>query len=505
MQTLQESRWVGRVLRDKWRIDRKIARGGMGTVFAATHKNNGSRAAIKVLHAEYARDPDTRSRFIQEGYAANQVGHPGVVRILDDDTTDDGLPFIVMELLEGELLEQRRIHAGGKLPIDEVYEIADQLLAVISAAHAKGIIHRDIKPDNIFVTNEGMLKVLDFGFARMRDGLRTEQTATGFLLGTPGFMSPEQAAGTRGKIDARTDVWAIGATMFVLLTGQPVHEGETAAEMLVQAANFAVRPIGELDPRLPIKLRQLVDKSLAFDRNDRYADAGAMLGAVRLLPGRNVPADEDQRTVMRPSPASQSAHEDATVMGRVEELPSGVLESIYTPMTGVNAIREADTDRVEIHPADAEQQTLAIDTSGPTMAAQHLGIAPPSKQSTAKVQRFALDENAPEERDHTVMMQSRPQNFAGIPSPLGLPAAPPAPPPSYPDLNRHAGPPPPSHASIPMPMPPPQAQPQPVTVGTRPAMKRQTGVSSVLVFFAVAGITMVVVILTGLVVIVGTE
>ncbi|MBX3193418.1 MAG: serine/threonine protein kinase, partial [Labilithrix sp.] len=181
----------------------------MGTVYAATHKNNGSRAAIKVLHPEFARDPDTRSRFLQEGYAANQVNHPGVVRILDDDTTEDGHSYLVMELLEGEVLETRRQRKGGRLPLADVYEVGEQLLDVLAAAHDKGIVHRDIKPENLFVTHQGRLKVLDFGFAQMKSGFRTEQTATGFLLGTPGFMSPEQAVGNRAQIDAQTDIWAV--------------------------------------------------------------------------------------------------------------------------------------------------------------------------------------------------------------------------------------------------------------------------------------------------------
>ena len=489
----------------------------MGTVFAATHKNNGSRAAIKVLHPEFARDADTKSRFIQEGYAANQVGHSGVVRILDDDTTEEGMPYIVMELLEGELLEQRRISMGGKLPVEEVYEVAEQLLEVMVAAHGKGIVHRDIKPDNIFVTNDGYLKVLDFGFARMRDGMRKEQTATGFLLGTPGFMSPEQAAGTSGKIDARTDIWAIGATLFVLLTGQPVHEGETAAEMLVAAANFAVRPIGDLEPGLPVKFRQLVDKALAFDRNDRFTDARSMLNAVRAMPrvGMAPPSDEDGRTLMRHSPVQTerragAEHEDPTVMGRVEELPTDVLESLYTPTSNLQAPGH-------VHPADSEQSTLAIDPHAPTMAVAHLAADPPPS-GTSKLPKFSGAEESADAIDHTVMMMSRPMNLAGVPSPLGTPA--PAPPPrpgsdprladprvgsapSYPDLSRAPAPSQPQMMPF---QPPAQVQPPAPPMMARPApAKPEGGISSVLVFIAVAGITMVVVILTGLVVIVGTE
>jgi serine/threonine-protein kinase len=519
---VQDSRWIGRILRDKWRIERKIARGGMGTVYAATHKNNGSRAAIKVLHPEYARDQDTRSRFLQEGYAANQVSHSGVVRILDDDTSEEGLPYLVMELLEGELLEQRRIHSGGRLPLDEVIDVAEQLLDVMAAAHTKGTVHRDIKPDNIFVTKEGYIKVLDFGFARMRDGLRKEQTATGFLLGTPGFMAPEQAAGMR-EIDARTDVWAIGATLFVLLTGQPVHAGETAAEMLVQAANYAVRPIGELEPNVPVKLRQLVDRALAFERKDRFPDAKTMLMALRAMQskahpvpsvrpaaGAPPPSDDDGRTLMRRSPVSQmgsNPHEDRTVTGRVEELEPEVLESLYTPTIG-----KAPNGSIQIHPADQEGRTLALDPDGPTMAAPHTSKLPKYPGAPRE------QEHEHESNDHTVMMESRPRLGApapvntprghqGMPSPLGPhPHAHPQSQPSYPDMGGYA------ISAVPQPSPsqPMIMAPAPsgaIPLPGRPPQKAEGGspFSTALIFIAVAGITMVVVILTGLIIIVGTE
>ena len=138
------SGWIGTILQNKWRIEAKIARGGVATVFRATHRR-GQVAAIKIMHPEYARNPDVRSRFLREGYAANKVGHPNVVSVLDDDVTEDGSAYIVMELLEhGELLEERREKQGGRLPTDEVARIADQVLDVLAAAHDKGIIHRDL-------------------------------------------------------------------------------------------------------------------------------------------------------------------------------------------------------------------------------------------------------------------------------------------------------------------------------------------------------------------------
>ncbi len=320
-------RWVGRVLRDRWQIDGRIARGGVGTVYAATHKNNGSRAAIKVLHPEFARDEDTRSRFLQEGYAANQVNHPGVVRILDDDTSEEGHAFLVMELLQGELLETRRLRKGGKLPLADVYEIGEQLLDVLAAAHEKGIVHRDIKPDNLFITEEGRLKVLDFGFAQMRSQFRPDVTATGFLLGTPGFMSPEQSIGNRAAVDAQTDIWAVGATLFTLISGEPVHEGQSAAAMLIASANHHPRSLASVTSGLPPQLVAVVDRAVAFDKADRWPNARAMQAALRKVSGKQRAGAVSRRSIpdIEPQSSGPPIYEDPMF---VEELdPSDLVDS----------------------------------------------------------------------------------------------------------------------------------------------------------------------------------
>ena len=403
----------------------------MGTVFAATHKNNGSTAAIKILHPEFSRDNDTRSRFLQEGYAANQVNHPGVVRILDDDVTEEGLAYLVMELLEGELLEQRRIRKGGKLPLAEVYEIANQLLDVLAAAHAKGIVHRDVKPDNIFLTKQGRLKVLDFGFAQMKTGFRTEQTATGFLLGTPGFMAPEQAIGNRPLIDAQTDIWAVGATLFILLTGEPVHDGESAAEMLVAAANFPARSISTLEPALPTKLKTAVDRALALRKEDRWPDARAMQTALRSVPGRQPAAEptpdrskwgrslpDIDRRQMRGAPL-----EDATVMERLEELELEELEE--------DALLESPGENTAyVHPADAEPPTLAVDRDDPTLAV-------PSPLGDANADLDAELDFPPSES--TVIMDTRPRPPGGFAAPPPRPSHADAFPPARPPMPSNAG------------------------------------------------------------------
>src|SRR5262249_48686054 len=139
--------------------------------------------------------------------------HRGVVRVIDDDTTEDGAPFLVMELLEGETLQGRMLRCGGSLGAREVLALAYQVLDVVHAAHARGILHRDLKPDNLFLTKEGIVKVLDFGVARMAiPGSGSDPTRTGRTMGTPAFMAPEQAFGKMREIEARSDLWSVGAT-----------------------------------------------------------------------------------------------------------------------------------------------------------------------------------------------------------------------------------------------------------------------------------------------------
>jgi serine/threonine-protein kinase len=191
----------------------------MASVYEAVHRN-GNRVAIKMLHPHLSINADLRSRFLREGYAANRVNHQGAVRVLDDDMTEDGSVFLVMELLKGETLDARWETRGSRLAHREVCEHAHQLLDVLAAAHGQGVVHRDIKPENLFLTTDGVLKVLDFGIARLRDASGAEgATQTGRMIGTPAFMPPEQALGRSRQIDGQTDLWAVGATMFTLVSG----------------------------------------------------------------------------------------------------------------------------------------------------------------------------------------------------------------------------------------------------------------------------------------------
>ena len=293
---------VGLVLRDKWRLDSLLGVGGSAAVYAATHRN-GKHGAIKLLHPEFASQPDFVERFLQEGYVANKIEHPGAVSILDDDRTDDGLAFLVMELLEGYTLE-RRLRKQTSVPIGDALRIVEELLDAVGAAHEKGIIHRDIKPANIFVTKQNQVKVLDFGIARLGEARHlSSSTQLGMPLGTPAFMPPEQARGRWGEVDARTDLWAVGALLWALITGQRPRQAETPHKELLLAMTEALPPLVTVVPHATTELSQLVDRALQFDMSARWPNARTMQQALRLALLLEQASSSPKKTPPPPAPA----------------------------------------------------------------------------------------------------------------------------------------------------------------------------------------------------------
>ena len=264
-----------------YKLEDVLGVGGSACVYRGVKRGKG--AAIKVLHAWLGADPRAKKRFVREATLAERVAHPAIVRTLDHGEEPDGTVFLVMDLAEGETIEARRIAAGGRLPEGEVMHLMDELLAVLAVTHARGVVHRDIKPTNLLRTPEGSLRLLDFGIACVTDLTEASSlvTRTGAVLGTVFFMAPEQALGVRDDIDASSDVWAVGATMFTLLTGQFVHQARTANEALVLAATQPAPPIRSLQPGVSAAMASVVDRALSFDRAARYADAGAMRDALR--------------------------------------------------------------------------------------------------------------------------------------------------------------------------------------------------------------------------------
>jgi len=272
---------LGRTIKGKWRLDRLIGVGGMAAVYAATHRN-GARVAIKMLHPTISASQQIRARFIREGYLANKVDHQGVVRVLDDDVDDtDQSAFLVMDLVIGATLAERAMER--LLDAGEVLDVADQVLQVLQAAHAQGIVHRDLKPDNLLVDKDGKIHVLDFGIARLLDDVSAPGTSTktGTAFGTPGFMAPEQALGKTQQISARTDLYALGATLFALVCGDFVHAAENPQELLVLVATQPARSLSELAPAMNPDVVAIIDKSTRNLPEERWSSASAMLEAVR--------------------------------------------------------------------------------------------------------------------------------------------------------------------------------------------------------------------------------
>jgi eukaryotic-like serine/threonine-protein kinase len=344
---------VGKTL-GKYHLDQLLGVGGMASVYAASHRN-GNRVAIKLLYPELTRSVDVLTRFIREGYAANRVGHPGAVRVLDDDKTEDGSVFLVMELLEGEAVDAIHASRGGHIAVADLLPWMDQLLDVLTAAHAQDIVHRDIKPENLFVTWGGTLKVLDFGIARMKSAPNTSVTRTGNQFGTPPFMSPEQALGRMKEIDARSDLYYVGATMFFLLTGEDVHPAESANEMLVLAATRPARSLASVLPDVPPPVARVVDRALSFDRDTRWQDARAMQTALR----------EAYLEVFGEAIPSVPVVLD---MGRVHDSGRGSVRSLKVRSSDPNARAAAETQAVPSSPRERAAKRDFHGTAPPTSA-----------------------------------------------------------------------------------------------------------------------------------------
>jgi serine/threonine-protein kinase len=323
----QSKKRVGTSLRGKYLIECLIGVGAMGAVYEGTHRN-GMRAAVKVLHPWLSRIPVIKKRFLREGYIANRIDHPGVVRIIDDDEDADGAAFIVMELLHGRTVEAEWAGANKKLPLDRVVQIADSLLDILDAAHAAGVVHRDVKPDNVFATQDGRIKVLDFGIARLVDN--SSRTPAGQTMGTPEFVAPEQASGRVSEIDARTDIFSVGAVMFTLLSGEYTQSARTSVEHMIYAATRPAPSIVSVMPDLPPDVAHVIDVSLSFERDGRFSSARAMQNALRAAMGMSERTSATNVASVPSAKAVPASRPEPSVSG-TSTLPAGSLRSADFP------------------------------------------------------------------------------------------------------------------------------------------------------------------------------
>src|ERR1700752_4698470 len=253
---------IGRTV-SHYRILSKLGEGGMGTVYVAEDTLLGRRVAIKSLKiASVPSQKNYRARFLREARAASRLNHPHIATVHDFGETEDGQPYLVMELIEGQTLSDLLLQ--DSLPVDRAVEIVKQVLEAIAEAHRHGVVHRDIKPSNVVLNHRNEVKVLDFGLAKhietdslttQRIGESATQTLEGVVVGTPAYLSPEQALGT--PVDKRSDIFSIGSLLYECLTGKPVFSGKSLAEIFAQVIRDDPAPPSQVNPRIPVELDRI--------------------------------------------------------------------------------------------------------------------------------------------------------------------------------------------------------------------------------------------------------
>jgi eukaryotic-like serine/threonine-protein kinase len=265
---------IGQII-SHYRILEKIGQGGMGEVFLAEDTKLERKVALKFLTAQYSSDKEERKRFIHEAKAASALDHPNICSVYEIGETPEGQLFIAMGFYEGKTLKDKI--KARPLPVNEAVETAIQIAEGLKKAHGKGIVHRDLKPANIMLTDEGSVKIVDFGLAKLK-GL-TRLTKSGTTLGTVAYMSPEQALGK--EVDQRSDIWSLGVILYEMLTGKLPFPGEYDQAILYAVINEQPEPVTGLRSGIPLELERLIGKALAKDREERYQHADDLLADLR--------------------------------------------------------------------------------------------------------------------------------------------------------------------------------------------------------------------------------
>ena len=265
----------------RYRLTRRLGRGGMAEVFAAQDARLGRTVAIKVLRPDLAEDAIARMRFTREAHAVASLNHHAVVAVYDTGEEAHGqetIPYIVMELVEGHTVREL-LQSEEPPPVDQALIISAGILEALAYSHRHGIVHRDIKPANVIITNTGAVKVMDFGIARALTGATSTMTQTGMVMGTPQYLSPEQALGK--AVDHRSDLYATGCMLYELLTLRPPFTGDTPLSVVYQHVQDAPVPPSQANGRVPAMLDALVLRSLAKDPDDRFQSADEMRAHVQ--------------------------------------------------------------------------------------------------------------------------------------------------------------------------------------------------------------------------------
>ncbi len=394
---------VGQIISSKYKLLRLLGDGGMGSVYEAEHLRLGTHVAIKVLHADLTRRAGLIERFLQEARVSAQIRSPHVVHVTDVESTPDGVAYLVMELLQGEPLasvEKRE----RTLPVPTACEYTVQILQALEAAHSLGVIHRDLKPDNVFVTFEGgkpVIKLIDFGIAKLKrsegsTGAGVKNlTVAGMLMGTPEYMAPEQAY-SAADIDVRADLYSVGVMLYEMLSGQTPAQGEDPRVVVLKVERGEVTPLVHLAPSVPPEVAGLVHRAMAPRPEMRFSSAAEMRIALEaVMQGKRPPTAKLQAVAgvvaasVAPLASPQNSPAEVgtgTVMGAPAEAalvpntgpPPPALSNAQHPGTGT--VRAAPIDvnaaRAEApHHAQARTNIPQASNMAPAHAAPH-GHAP---------------------------------------------------------------------------------------------------------------------------------
>jgi serine/threonine-protein kinase len=272
-----------KVLGERYELGAMIGTGGMADVYLAQDVRLNRQVAIKILRSDLARDPSFVTRFNKEALSVAALNHPGIVSVYDsgkEDSPSGAMPYIVMEFVEGKTLREI-VNKGERFALNRAVEITEGILIALQYSHKNGIIHRDIKPGNIMITDNGDVKVMDFGIARALADTGATMTSTWNIIGTAQYLSPEQATGTQA--DARSDLYSVGCLLYELLAGRPPFTGDTPVAIAYQHVSAPLIPITEIQESLDPALNAFFSIALAKDANERYQSANAMLKDLKKL------------------------------------------------------------------------------------------------------------------------------------------------------------------------------------------------------------------------------
>ncbi len=395
---------VGATLNRRFRLVRLLGEGGMGAVYEAESTQGEGKRAVKLLHEEFTRIAEVRDRFLAEATATKNLVHPNVVPILESAVAEDGTPYLVMELLRGQSLGDK-LEGGTIVAVPEAWRITSQILAALSAAHAQRVVHRDLKPDNVFVAKDPggneVIKILDFGIAKVMDaaGGMGNKTRTGALIGTPGYMSPEQIKSAK-NVDPRSDLWCVATILYQMLTGQLPFDADNDFTRLTAVIVGHPTPITILAPHLD-RFSPFFDRALEKDPNKRFQTADEMAQVLAALMRVEAP-EAMTNTGWQPmqQPAATLASQGTTVMPAISSVNT---PPPMAPVSGSLAVADTDPAGSPRPGAPAAGPVLyAPEPAGGTqMSAERTGARP-----------------VPRVPPHVAVVPAPPLRSPGIPVPI---------------------------------------------------------------------------------------